>query len=70
MEKKTTICWRESFMWYLSSNSLFFNVFNLQGEVTATVLILNLRVRTVAKRHVRSSMFTAFFILVSCVKLP
>ena len=29
-----------------------------------------LRVRTVAKRHIRSSMFTASFILVSCVKLP
>ena len=29
-----------------------------------------LRVRTVAKRHMRSSMFTASFILVSCVKLP
>ena len=28
-----------------------------------------LRVRTVAKRYVRSSMFTASFILVSCVKL-
>ena len=31
---------------------------------------LLLRVRTVAKRHKRSSMFTASFILVSCVKLP
>ena len=30
---------------------------------------INLRVRTVAKRHMRSSMFTASFILVSCVKL-
>ena len=30
----------------------------------------HLRVRTVAKRHMRSSMFTASFILVSCVKLP
>ena len=29
-----------------------------------------LRVRTVAKRHMRSSMFTASFILVSWVKLP
>ena len=29
-----------------------------------------LRVRTVAKRHMRSSMFTESFILVSCVKLP
>ena len=29
-----------------------------------------LRVRTVAKRHMRSPMFTASFILVSCVKLP
>ena len=29
-----------------------------------------LRVRTVAKRHMRSSLFTASFILVSCVKLP
>ena len=29
-----------------------------------------LRVRTVAKRHMGSSMFTATFILVSCVKLP
>ena len=28
-----------------------------------------LRVRTVAKRHIRSFMFTASFILVSCVKL-
>ena len=28
-----------------------------------------LRVRTVAKRHMRYSMFTASFILVSCVKL-
>ena len=31
---------------------------------------LILRVRTVAKRHMRSPMFTASFILVSCVKLP
>ena len=31
---------------------------------------INLRVRMVAKRHMRSSMFTASFILVSCVKLP
>ena len=30
----------------------------------------DLRVRTVAKRHMRSSMFTASFILVSGVKLP
>ena len=30
----------------------------------------SLRVRTVAKRHKRSSMFTASFIVVSCVKLP
>ena len=30
----------------------------------------HLRVRTVAKRHLRSPMFTASFILVSCVKLP
>ena len=29
-----------------------------------------LRVQTVAKRHLRSSMFTASFILVACVKLP
>ena len=29
-----------------------------------------LRVRTVAKRHMRSSMFTASSIMVSCVKLP
>ena len=29
-----------------------------------------LRVRTVAKRHMRSPMFAASFILVSCVKLP
>ena len=29
-----------------------------------------LRVRTFAKRHMRFSMFTASFILVSCVKLP
>ena len=29
-----------------------------------------LRVRTVAKRHMKSPMFTASFILVSCVKLP
>ena len=28
------------------------------------------KVQTVAKRHVRSSMFTASFILVPCVKLP
>ena len=31
---------------------------------------MTLRVRTVAKRHMRSSMFTASFILVSRVKLP
>ena len=37
------------------------------GPVHETVA---LRVRTVAKRHVRSSVFTASFILVSCVKLP
>ena len=36
----------------------------------ATTRIKSLRVRTVAKRHMRSSMFTASFILVSCVKLP
>ena len=30
----------------------------------------SLRVRTVAKRHMRSFMFTESFILVSCVKLP
>ena len=30
----------------------------------------DLRVRTVAKTHMRSPMFTASFILVSCVKLP
>ena len=30
----------------------------------------HLRVRTVAKRHMRSFMFTASFILVSGVKLP
>ena len=30
----------------------------------------NLRVRTVAKRHMRSSMFAVSFILVSCFKLP
>ena len=32
--------------------------------------LLVLRVRTVAKKHLRSSMFTASFILVLCVKLP
>ena len=31
---------------------------------------IGLRVRTVAKRHMRSPMFTASFILVSCFKLP
>ena len=32
--------------------------------------VSHLRVPTVAKRHMRSSMFTGSFILVSCVKLP
>ena len=44
------------------SNSLNITLF--------TFKILFLRVRTVAKRHMRSPMFTASFILVSCVKLP
>ena len=32
--------------------------------------VVSLRVRMVAKKHVRSPMFTASFILVSCGKLP
>ena len=39
------------------------------GKFTAHESV-TLRVRTVAKRHMRSSMFTASFILVSGVKLP
>ena len=43
----------------------------LKQESRLPYLILrDLRVRTVAKRHMRSSMFTASFILVSCVKQP
>ena len=34
------------------------------------LLCFVLRVRTVAKSHMRSSVFTTSFILVSCVKLP
>ena len=41
-----------------------------RGSACGWVGALALRVRTVAKRHVRSPMFTASFILVSCVKLP
>ena len=38
--------------------------------VNQTQVGADLRVRTVAKRYMRSSMFTASFILVLCVKLP
>ena len=40
-------------------------------HLAVTILhFYQLRVRTVAKRHMRSSIFTASIILVSCVKLP
>ena len=50
--------------------------FKFHGRGMSGILFFNfascepLRVRTVAKRHMRSFMFTASFILVSCVKLP
>ena len=57
---------------------LFFNTHDLKKtdmrqsdkKTLAIEYEFSLRVRTVAKRHMRSSMFTASFILVSCVKLP
>ena len=50
----------------LSSNllSLIFKI------MLSSILWHMLRVRTVAKRHMRFLMFTVSFILVSCVKLP
>ena len=39
------------------------------AHICPDLVLVQLRVRTVAKRHMRSSMFTASFILVSCVKL-
>ena len=59
---------RGSSLDYLYTNEhLNFTLIKLRSLLS---LSKSLRVRTVAKRHMRYSMFTASFILVSCVKLP
>ena len=57
-------------LWCFSVSFLnSFNYFNLLKQVENETNKSTLRVRTVAKRHVRSSTFTASFILVLCFKL-
>ena len=64
---------RRSFPYFTNFFVIFFKfflIFVVSIQFSSSLAWLHLRVRTVAKRHMRSSMFTASFILVSCVKLP
>ena len=54
----------------LSCQFTHFMSFSIKSEHDTVADQATLRVQTVAKRHMRSSMFTASFILVSRVKLP